>query len=421
MNVSASIFRENDIRGIYPEQINESTIKLIAYAIARKCKKHGISSIVVGRDGRLSGPSLLESFCDGLLEANIDVNNIGLVTSPLLYFAAKKETSKSGIMITGSHNPKNHNGIKMVINDKPVSGTEIFELLGGLEENSQKGCIKYTDIKQLYLEEVSKNISVSNPGEFKVVLDCGNGAAGCIAPELFKKIGFSVTELYSEVDGNFPNHHPDPGKLDNLKDLIAEVNKKNADLGLAFDGDGDRVGLVTNKGEVVFPDKLMMLFSKDILSREKGKIVFDVKLSAVEEMGKKLNVGSVYLYQNGKLIDSVVTQTGKCLFNLDTGYVYKIEFSKHDYVSKYLIVETTKVPKDIKRNSRIKVDVGLFKNRRELNMHFLSNKPIGIASYSYTEKKIAWNYAYTDKIIEEIVDATIVFTREKEKGKRDNF
>ena len=226
MNVSASIFRENDIRGTYPEQINESTIKLIAYAIARKCKKDGISSLAVGRDGRLSGPSLLESFCDGLLEANIDVNNIGLVTSPLLYFAAKKEKSKSGIMITGSHNPKNHNGIKMVINDKPVSGTEIFELLGGLEENSQKGCIKYTDIKQLYLEEVSKNISVSNPGELKVVLDCGNGAAGCIAPELFKKIGFSVTELYSEVDGNFPNHHPDPGKLDNLKDLIAEVNKK---------------------------------------------------------------------------------------------------------------------------------------------------------------------------------------------------
>ena len=150
-------------------------------------------------------------------------------------------------------------------------------------------------------------------------------------------------------------------------------------------------------------------------------IVFDVKLSAVEEMGKKLNVGSVYLYQNGKLIDSVVTQTGKCLFNLDTGYVYKIEFSKHDYVTKYLIVETTKVPKDIKRNSRIKVDVGLFKNRKELNMHFLSNKPIGIASYSYTEKKIAWNYAYTDKIIEEIVDATLVFTRDKEKGNRDNF
>ena len=167
---------------------------------------------------------------------------------------------------------------------------------------------------------------------------------------------------------------------------------------------------------------IFITFISTIIGQAKRvNIVFDVKLSAVEEMGKKLNVGSVYLYQNGKLIDSTVTQTGKCLFNLDTGYVYKIEFSKHDYVSKYLIVETTKVPKDIKRNSRIKVDVGLFKNRKELNMHFLSNKPIGIASYSYTEKKIAWNYAYTDKIIEEIVDATLVFTREKEKGKRDNF
>ena len=151
------------------------------------------------------------------------------------------------------------------------------------------------------------------------------------------------------------------------------------------------------------------------------KIVFDAKLSSVEEMGKKLNIGSVYLYQNGKLIDSTVTQTGRCLFNLDTGYVYKIEFSKHDYVSKYLVVETTELPKDFKRNTKIKVDIGLFKNRIELDMKFLSNKPIGIASYSFTENKIARNYAYTDKIIEEIVDATLVFTKDKEKGKRDSF
>ncbi len=187
-------------------------------------------------------------------------------------------------MITGSHNPKNHNGIKMVVDDKPVSGTEIFELLGDLEEINEKGTIEYTDIKKLYLDEVSENISVENPEKLKVILDCGNGAAGCIAPDLFKKIGFSVIELYSEVDGNFPNHHPDPGKLENLEDLITEVNKQNADLGLAFDGDGDRVGLVTNKGEVIFPDKLMMLFSKDILSRNKGKIVFDVKCS--NQIGK---------------------------------------------------------------------------------------------------------------------------------------
>ena len=279
MNITSSIFRENDIRGTYPEQINENTIKLVAYAIARKCKKHEINSIAVGRDGRISGPSLLESFCDGLLEAGIHVNNIGLVTSPLLYFAAKKEESKSGIMITGSHNPKNHNGIKMVIDDKPVSGTEIFDLIRNSEEFGKKGEIKYTDIKEPYLEEVSKNIFVQKPEELKVVLDCGNGAAGCIAPDLFKKLGFSVIELFSEIDGNFPNHHPDPGKLENLKDLIAEVEKSNADVGLAFDGDGDRVGLVTNNGDVIFPDKLMMLFSKDILSRNKGKIVFDVKCS----------------------------------------------------------------------------------------------------------------------------------------------
>ena len=170
MNITSSIFRENDIRGTYPEQINENTIKLVAYAIARKCKKHEINSIAVGRDGRLSGPSLLESFCDGLLEAGIHVNNIGLVTSPLLYFAAKKEESKSGIMITGSHNPKNHNGIKMVIDDKPVSGTEIFDLIRNSEDFGKKGEIKYTDIKELYLEEVSKNIFVQKPEELRLLL-----------------------------------------------------------------------------------------------------------------------------------------------------------------------------------------------------------------------------------------------------------
>ena len=163
------------------------------------------------------------------------------------------------------------------------------------------------------------------------------------------------------------------------------------------------------------------VFSNIFGQGKRVQIVFDVKLSAVEEMGKKLNIGSVYLYQNGKLIDSTVTQTGRCLFNLDTGYVYKIQFSKHDYVSKYLVVETTELPKDYKIKSRIKVNVGLFKNRKELAMKFLSNKPIGIASYNYTEKKIAWNHAYTDKIVEEIVDATLVFTLDKEKGKRDNF
>ena len=280
MNIESSIFREYDIRGTYPEQINESSIKSIAFAIAKRCKKDNISTLVVGRDGRMSGPALLEAFCEGLIESGINVDNIGLVTSPLLYFAAKKSASKSGIMITGSHNPKNYNGIKMVINDSPISGTEIYTLINHEKNtNLEKGEIKYSDIKPIYLEEVCNNISINNPEKIKVVLDCGNGAAGCIAPDLFKKLGLDVIELYSEVDGDFPNHHPDPGKLENLHDLINEVKDNNADIGFAFDGDGDRVGLVTNNGDSVFPDKLMMLFSKDILSKDKGSIVFDVKCS----------------------------------------------------------------------------------------------------------------------------------------------
>jgi phosphomannomutase/phosphoglucomutase len=278
--ISESIFRENDIRGTYPEELNESVIKEISKGIAKKCFQEDISSIVVARDGRLSGQSLLTTFCNAIAQYGIDVNNIGLATSPMLYFAAKKENSKSGVMITGSHNPKNYNGIKMVINDNSVSGNEILSLIKNDEtlNDSSAGNIIYSDIKEIYISEILKNID-TDISELKVVIDSGNGAAGFVAPELFKRMGCNVIELYSEVDGNFPNHHPDPGKLENLKDIISEVKDKNADIGFAFDGDGDRVGLITNSGDMIFPDKQMMLFSEDILNSEKGSIVFDVKCS----------------------------------------------------------------------------------------------------------------------------------------------
>jgi phosphomannomutase/phosphoglucomutase len=278
--ISESIFRENDIRGTYPEELNESVIKEIAKGIAKKCFQEDISSIVVARDGRLSGESLLTNFCDAIAQYGIDVNNIGLATSPMLYFAAKKENSKSGVMITGSHNPKNYNGIKMVINDNSVSGSEILSLIKNDEtlNDSSVGNIINSDIKEIYISEILKNID-TDISELKVVIDSGNGAAGFIAPELFKRLGCDVIELYSEVDGNFPNHHPDPGKLENLEDIISEVKNKNADIGFAFDGDGDRVGLITNLGDMIFPDKQMMLFSEAILNRKKGSIVFDVKCS----------------------------------------------------------------------------------------------------------------------------------------------
>ena len=278
MEIARSIFREYDIRGIYPKEINENVIEQIAKAISIKCLKNNIPEICVGRDGRLSGESLLDCLSESLSGFGINVINIGLVSTPLLYFAAKKNKHKSGIMITGSHNPKNYNGVKMVINDNPVSGSEIYKLIyKDKPSTKKKGTIVYKDIKKEYIQEVKENVNINN--KVKIVIDCGNGAAGCIAPDLFKSMGCEVIELFSEVDGNFPNHHPDPGKIENLNDLISKVKESDADLGIAFDGDGDRVGLVTNEGKVIYPDKIMMILSKDILSSKKGSIIFDVKCS----------------------------------------------------------------------------------------------------------------------------------------------
>ena len=278
MQIRKSIFREYDIRGIYPEEINEKVIDQIAKAISIKCEQENVSEVCLGRDGRVSGESLLSSLSSSLSSYGINVENIGLSTTPLLYFAAKKNKNKSGVMITGSHNPKNYNGVKLVINDKPVSGTEIYELIHQNKDFSDiPGKVNCIDVKNKYISEVSKNINLESKRKIKVVIDCGNGAAGCIAPKLYNDLGCEVVELFSEVDGNFPNHHPDPGKIENLKELISMVKSTKADLGLAFDGDGDRVGLVTEKGEVVFPDKILMMMSKEILKKHKGSIIFDVK------------------------------------------------------------------------------------------------------------------------------------------------
>tara|TARA_Y100001936_G_C16075439_1_gene673697 strand:- start:340 stop:1704 length:1365 start_codon:yes stop_codon:yes gene_type:complete len=276
MEISKSIFRDYDIRGIYPDQINESVIQKIAKAISLKCFNEGVSEICIARDGRLSGEELLSALESSLSENGINVINTGVATTPLLYFAAKKSKFKSGVMITGSHNPKNYNGIKLIINDVPVSGVEIYNLINQNQDVSKnKGKITTKDFKEEYISEIKKNININK--KIKVVIDCGNGASGCIAPKLYKALGCEVISLYDEIDGNFPNHHPDPSKPENLIDLINKVKESNADLGLAFDGDGDRVGVITNNGEIVFADKILMILSKDILSIKKGTIIFDVK------------------------------------------------------------------------------------------------------------------------------------------------
>ena len=298
MEITKSIFREYDIRGEYPNQINEEVVRKIGNAIAGKCINLNIKEICVGRDGRNSGKSLLEAMIGGLSESGIEVINVDLATSPLLYYAAKKNKYKSGIMITGSHNPKNHNGIKLVIDDKPVSGNEILDLLNKDQKLSESvGSIKSLNVKDSYIEEVSQSLKINK--KLKIVIDCGNGAAGFIAPDLYKNLGCEVIELYSEVDGNFPNHHPDPGKVENLKDLIQAVKTHGADLGLAFDGDGDRVGMVTNNGEIVFPDKILMMLSKDVLHSQKGSIIFDVKCSNALSQIIKENGGSPIMSPTG--------------------------------------------------------------------------------------------------------------------------
>ena len=276
--IDESIFREYDIRGIVPEQINEFSIKAIASAIAKKCSDERVNELALGRDGRLSGENILKLLSRELQSLGINIVNVGVVTSPLLYFAAKKLNSKSGVMITGSHNPKNYNGFKIVINDMPVSGIEMLNLTSKKLNLKDIGFeIMKEDLMDEYIEEVVSQAS-KNSKKIKVVVDCGNGSAGEIAPKLMRALGHEVVELFCEIDGNFPNHHPDPGKVENLQDLIEIVKKEEADLGIAFDGDGDRLGVVSNLGEIIYPDQLMMIFSRAVLKNSKRKeIVFDVK------------------------------------------------------------------------------------------------------------------------------------------------
>jgi phosphomannomutase/phosphoglucomutase len=277
--IDESIFREYDIRGIVPEQINELSIKAIASAIATKCYDEKVHELALGRDGRLSGSKIINELSQELRLLGINIVNVGIVTSPLLYFAAKKLNSMSGVMITGSHNPKNYNGFKIVINDKPVSGTEMLSLISNeIIHSKEAGSeIFKEDLMKEYISEVIAQTSKSSK-KIKVVVDCGNGSAGEIAPRLMRALGHEVIELFCEIDGNFPNHHPDPGKPENLQDLIRTVKKEGADIGIAFDGDGDRLGVVSNLGEIIYPDQLMMIFSKSVLQNSQNKeIVFDVK------------------------------------------------------------------------------------------------------------------------------------------------
>ena len=290
MQLNASIFKAYDIRGVTPSTINEEVAFLLGKAFGAAALAAKEKTVAVGRDGRLSGPALAAALIRGLVASGIDVIDVGVVTTPLLYFAASTLCS-SGIQVTGSHNPKDYNGFKMVLAGKAIYGDEIqglrqsmvndalsAQLQGGPVAEVTDGKVTQHDVTAAYTKRIVEDIKLARP--MKIVIDSGNGVAGASAPDIFRALGCEVTELFSEVDGNFPNHHPDPSKPENLRDLINALKTTGAELGLAFDGDGDRLGIVTQDGQNIYPDRQMMLFARDVLSRVPGgTIVFDVKCS----------------------------------------------------------------------------------------------------------------------------------------------
>ena len=281
MTYPASCFKAYDIRGTVPEQLTHAFAHALGVAFGTQAKAMGENTVAVGRDGRLSGLELLQALSDGLVKAGVDVIDVGMVTTPMLYFAAHTLCT-SGIQITGSHNPKNYNGFKMVMAGNAIYGAQITGLRDAMVVGEQPqvspGSIRQLDVFEAYSSRIVGDIQLSRP--LKVVVDSGNGVAGASAPHILRALGCEVVELFSEVDGNFPNHHPDPSKPENLRDLVAAVQVGDADLGLAFDGDGDRLGVVTTDGNTIYPDRQMVLFARDVLSRVPGgAIVFDVKCS----------------------------------------------------------------------------------------------------------------------------------------------
>ncbi|MGV3500050.1 MAG: phosphomannomutase/phosphoglucomutase [Hydrogenophaga sp.] len=301
MQVSASIFKAYDVRGIVPSTLDERVAEALGLTFGTVARQQGERSVAVGRDGRLSGPALSSALIRGLVAAGIDVIDVGMVTTPMLYFAAAT-LCNSGIQVTGSHNPKDYNGFKMVLGGRAIYGEDIqalrklIESEGGLRADG--GRVRNVNIEGPYRDRIVGDVKLAR--SMKIVVDCGNGVAGASAPAILRALGCEVIELFSEVDGNFPNHHPDPSKPENLRDLIRTLAETDADLGLAFDGDGDRLGIVTKRGDNIFPDRQMILFAQDVLSRVPGgNIIYDVKCSqrlgpAIEAAG-----GVPHIYKTG--------------------------------------------------------------------------------------------------------------------------
>ena len=323
--LDGNIFRAYDIRGVVGASLTAEAAYWIGRAIGSESLAQGEPNVSVGRDGRLSGPQLVQQLIQGLIDSGCQVSDVGMVPTPVLYYAANILAGKSGVMLTGSHNPPDYNGFKIVIAGDTLANEQIQALRRRIETNdlaSGVGNCEQVDVLERYFKQIRDDIAMAKP--MRVVVDCGNGVAGVIAPQLIEALGCTVIPLFCEVDGNFPNHHPDPGKPENLVDLIAKVKAEKADLGLAFDGDGDRVGVVTNTGTIVYPDRLLMLFAKDVVSRNPGAdIIFDVKCTRRLTPLISGYGGRPVMWKTGhSLIKKKMKETGALLAGEMSGHIF---------------------------------------------------------------------------------------------------
>lgn len=301
MSITKEIFRACDIRGVVGQTLTEEVAYLLGLGFGTLAQNENQKRVIIGRDGRHSGPALARALCKGLLESGCDVIDLGQVPTPLVYFATYALNTGTGIMITGSHNPADYNGFKMMLANNTLAKDQIqalYHCIQSQDFRKGEGRLESVNIIDDYIQRVSQDIKLQRP--LKVVVDCGNGVVGVLAEKLFASLGCDVIPLYCEVDGDFPNHHPDPGQPKNLQALIKTVIENKADLGLAFDGDGDRLGLVSNTGKIIWPDRVMMLFVEDVLKRQPGShIIYDVKCSKHLTQKILANGGIPVMYKTG--------------------------------------------------------------------------------------------------------------------------
>ena len=325
MSLPAEIFRAYDIRGVVGRSLTAAIVRDIGRALGSLGRERGAPAFAVCRDGRLSGPELVAALSEGLTAAGADVIDLGMAPTPIAYFAAHHLGCGSCVAVSGSHNPPEYNGVKMVVAGDTLWGEDVQELRRRIEKQQFKsgsGKRSTADVLDAYVERIASDVKLARP--FHIAVDCGNGVAGMLAPRLYRRLGCEVTELYCEVDGRFPNHHPDPSQPKNLQELIEKLKTTNCEIGLAFDGDGDRLGVVTQDGEIIYPDRLLMLFARDVLSRNPGaQIIYDVKSTRLLAPWIERYGGKPVIWKAGhSLIKAKLKESGALLAGEMSGHTF---------------------------------------------------------------------------------------------------